>query len=152
LANFNPRTHKECDTKVILINRGGNHFDSRTHEECDLWKTFMLVRLTNFNPRTHEECDINQPFRPTATRVFQSTHSRGVRHFSCLSCGSRPYFNPRTHEECDLDQWTRHTTVLFISIHALTRSATNRQRGHIGQVQRFQSTHSRGVRRTRSSL
>ena len=57
----------------------------------------------------------------------------------------KSYFNPRTHEECDAD---RYLKVRFngISIHALTRSATNPNGSSTKSVQSFQSTHSRGVR------
>ena len=34
------------------------------------------------------------------------------------------YFNPRTHEECDVFKIRQIVVVLIISIHALTRSAT----------------------------
>ena len=55
----------------------------------------------DFNPRTHEECDFT--FEPVPNVLLD--------------------FNPRTHEECD----TASAIVCFacwISIHALTRSAT----------------------------
>ena len=101
-------------------------------------------------------------------KVFQSTHSRGVRLASVIassfifSC-----FNPRTHEECDgqyLCKWrysnnvsihalTRsatdygrfHQPVFLVSIHALTRSATSKALCVMLSLL-FQSTHSRGVR------
>ena len=57
----------------------------------------------DFNPRTHEECDLS-------TRITTS---------SCK------YFNPRTHEECDLPDCGPAAVFLQISIHALTRSATD---------------------------
>ena len=55
-----------------------------------------------FNPRTHEECDGLCYLSYTDRKGFQSTHSRGVRHYYTFAhvrlwvC-----FNPRTHEECD---------------------------------------------------
>ena len=69
------------------------------------------VRLTDlqdayfhasFNPRTHEECD------KTLKNIW-------------LVCSC---FNPRTHEECD-NRGIQHRTARRVSIHALTRSATN---------------------------
>ena len=57
---------------------------------------------------------------------FQSTHSRGVRLGSPKFCGSLiPDFNPRTHEECDSLSNALNALTCFISIHALTRSATS---------------------------
>ena len=79
-----------------------------------------------------------------------------------------PYFNPRTHEECDFCNRIGCKQLLFISIHALTRSATlpdhRRESRYLHFNPRtheecdelvpvksfmyslFQSTHSRGVR------
>ena len=34
-ADFNPRTHEECDAERILPGAEGYHFNPRTHEECD---------------------------------------------------------------------------------------------------------------------
>ena len=81
-------------------------------------------------------------------RIFQSTHSQGVRHCGYFSANlSMSYFYPRTHKECDgsvrekkeenklfqstHSQGVRHDLECClwererISIHALTRSATN---------------------------
>ena len=59
-------------------------------------------------------------------------------------------FNPRTHEECDI--FSSISSMIFcVSIHALTRSATV----YILMIMtdlRFQSTHSRGVRRAVTSV
>ena len=55
-------------------------------------------------------------------------------------------FNPRTHEECDLSVLPP-SGFGVISIHALTRSATRLLTSSIRLNPKFQSTHSRGVRR-----
>ena len=104
--------------------------------------------VLNFNPRTHGECDHSVYTDKRWSVVFQSTHSRGVRPQIINPTGSlASYFNPRTHGECDLLPWylggagikhfnprthgecdedTKKKTqqLLFISIHALTGSAT----------------------------
>ena len=97
---------------------------------------------------------------------FQSTHSRGVRLSTSFSMPPSRCFNPRTHEECDgtsqiphpynrvsIHALTRSATPVLasrwlswrVSIHALTRSATHSAK-RAGSMNRFQSTHSRGVR------
>ena len=65
-------------------------------------QTKKLKDHLNFNPRTHEECDLMKGKKATYLDVFQSTHSRGVRHVASLTVA----------QDCR------------ISIHALTRSAT----------------------------
>ena len=79
--------------------------------------------------------------------LFQSTHSRGVRLrknpvISLWNFG----FNPRTHEECDELGSILESTFIFVSIHALTRSATLFTLASVFFLFLFQSTHSRGVR------
>ncbi len=56
-------------------------------------------------------------------------------------------FNPRTHTECDRIRLILSSYALEISIHALTRSATSPMRKMKLIKQKFQSTHSHGVRR-----
>ena len=56
-------------------------------------------------------------------KMFQSTHSRGVRHSYGHHRYRCPCFNPRTHEECDGSS-NSFVNILCVSIHALTRSAT----------------------------
>ena len=60
------------------------------------------------------------------SRMFQSTHSRGVRLTGTNTATEQASFNPRTHEECD--KAVAHTLSNFLA---------------------FQSTHSRGVRPVR---
>ena len=79
-------------------------FNPRTHEECDLAQSFRYRLRDSFNPRTHEECDkfltasgqnkqvsIHALTKSATfsfndfigiTKMFQSTHSRRVRHAS----------------------------------------------------------------------
>ena len=83
-----------------------------------------LFSYEDFNPRTHEECDINDRIANLRSSQFQSTHSRGVRHFDNYAADDAE----------------------TISIHALTRSATG-GRDAVPSSRPFQSTHSRGVRR-----
>ena len=61
----------------------------------------MSHRWCYFNPRTHEECDRLLVKLVNRMLLFQSTHSRGVRHHSPNKHPPTRYFNPRTHEECD---------------------------------------------------
>jgi len=82
-----------------------------------------------FNPRTHKECDNNPIAEAVSSRLFQSTHSQGVRPELLNNRGFRAaisihaltrsatyqqpydppslrYFNPRTHKECDVPPLT----------------------------------------------
>ena len=64
-----------------------------------------------FNPRTHEECDWEY-------------------QFSYVGCFC---FNPRTHEECDEPEGAEYF-LNRVSIHALTRSATQPYNSNINHV------------------
>ena len=82
-----------------------------------------LLRHKRFNPRAHTERDVLFGL-PQKTKMFQSTRSHGAR----LPANNCQYglmcFNPRAHTE--RDRYARKVAVQFIvSIHALTRSATN---------------------------
>ncbi len=90
----------------------------------------MYLACPCFNPRTHEECDSVCHDVLATFIMFQSTHSRRVRHQhyllhlrlnvsihaltkSATGCIRTPSirngcFNPRTHEECDLAQSFRY--------------------------------------------
>src|SRR5699024_7798159 len=100
------------------------YFNPRTHEEGDDTAKLDIKLQNDFNPRTHEECDIINLQSSTGGGKFQSTHSRGVRHFSCCWCYGCWCIS--------IHALTRSATLaLFfyhklgdISIHALTRSAT----------------------------
>ena len=64
--------------------------------------SLQLVVFCSFNPRTHEECDAFLSFTCSLILQFQSTHSRRVRPRRCSD----------------------RFATLFVSIHALTKSAT----------------------------
>mgnify|MGYP006994664952 CR=1 FL=1 len=124
LAGFNPRTHEECDG--IDYNQIAATFQVSIHALTRSATPNLLPRLHqrhSFNPRTHEECD----------------------KFSSSFNGGRPSFNPRTHEECD-EYGPISISHCFVSIHALTRSATYWFINNKQPFKKFQSTHSRGVR------
>ncbi|EHO85548.1 hypothetical protein HMPREF0380_00880 [Eubacterium infirmum F0142] len=123
-----------------------NNFNPRTREECDKTLMQVLKSRRNFNPRTREECDNTVTLKSCVIAKFQSTHSRGVRHCTNLARnGIDINFNPRTREECDTCPISHLAHHLYISIHALARSATLLVRER--KLRKgFQSTHSRGVR------
>ena len=147
---FNPRTHEECDQRSRYDQPGAVHVSIHA-----LTRSATKELYTRFIPVE-----------------FQSTHSRGVRRSNSLFCCSIKFvsihaltrsatfhcrrnteegrsFNPRTHEECDSNIPAAHRFYL-VSIHALTRSATNGLAKVAEQYLKFQSTHSRGVRRNRT--
>ena len=102
-SNFNPRTHMECDGDSRgRTNDGTNHFNPRTHMECD---AKGLVEYFNL-------------------KLFQSTHSHGVRRSGKQS--EKGYITISIHALT----WSATPScflvyaVLAISIHALTWSAT----------------------------
>ena len=146
---FNPRTHGECNWSVLfsLILLFLISIHALTGSAM-LFAKVCLSEMMYFNPRTHGECDQVLLLQNFVQLWFQSTHSRGVRHQGLWSCkltrlisihaltGSATLyafvssvvffnFNPRTHGECDKDRQKKN-----------------------GAIYRFQSTHSRGVRRT----
>ena len=111
---------------------------------------YHVVFLTLcFNPRTHEGCD-GFNINANETLKFQSTHPRGVRLFAACEIGALEWFqstHPRgvrhthttTPEPTDPFQSTHPRGVrpivafslhseTYVSIHAPTRGATDRQR------------------------
>ena len=100
------------------------NFNPRTRIGCYTEKGRDLLAYCHFNPRTREGCDKASKIHTKPLKSFQSTHSRGVRR------------NPT---------WEDVTTKV-ISIHALTGSATYRQKLFGPWGHQFQSTHSQGVR------
>ena len=120
-------------------------FNPRTHEECDPTHRVSDIKALNFNPRTHEECDKKAPSQLRNCGIFQSTHSRGVRrqYRNCYADGPQISIHALTRSATELD-W-EEVQQLLISIHALTRSATATSK-RCALHERFQSTHSRGVR------
>ena len=107
----------------------------------------LLTRCTDFNPRTHEECDFLSLYGLVTSQSFQSTHSRGVRQHRLSFVGPLVRFQS-THSrgvrlrrddrlvlavvfQSTHSRGVRHCIAElyvfegFISIHALTRSATS---------------------------
>ena len=102
MSAFNPRTRVGCDSLSLL-------------------KRFVQVR--SFNPRTRVGCDCDVIFFTPAPMIlsihapawgatvalmlrlrdgiFQSTHPRGVRHWTMNLLSPRKAFNPRTRVGCD---------------------------------------------------
>ena len=110
--------------------------------------TFTMIgsetALFNFNPRTHVGCDLqickgslatlisihaptwgatSESKTPVLTKKFQSTHPRGVRHWTADISLSILNFNPRTHVGCDPEIYHKQKGC-GISIHAPTWGAT----------------------------
>ena len=124
-SHFNPRTHEECDCLFFLTASTPNliSIHALTRSATHSFRSRFRI-LSNFNPRTHEECDDYESTFFDFPDLFQSTHSRGVRlSLAFLHNAAFPNFNPRTHEECDAGA-TAFVKMGIISIHALTRSAT----------------------------
>ncbi len=189
---FNPRTRVECDASLSPQEKAGILFQS-THSRgvrryvCHNSFLLTLVSIhalawsatnsipttkaffTGFNPRTRVECDTQTLFFSPVFKMFQSTHSRGVRRTG-RTCQSKRHncFNPRTRVECDpfpdklrsrnlvsihALAWSatnkrrlKSTMVISVSIHALAWSATKVMCNLTSLPSLFQSTHSRGVR------
>ena len=173
IAYFNPRTPVGCDPATPMMPSRRSNFNPRTPVGCDS-RFFGDTRKTygNFNPRTPVGCDVAISFTNLRLRIsihapqwgatgqfflfqlfkrFQSTHPSGVRHGVCTNGSKREpisihapqwgatiwdcdtpefgyHFNPRTPVGCD---------------HA--------GRIHRHRMNRFQSTHPSGVRRSSGS-
>ena len=97
------------------------HALTRSATYCYVWTSVSRVY---FNPRTHEECDLGLFSRSTRFKIFQSTHSRGVRRRSRAPEDKKKVFQS-THSRGVRRQGSGKTmSLVAISIHALTRSAT----------------------------
>ena len=82
-SDFNSRTHVECDQMPKIFENDVTDFNSRTHVECDLLRRYLCIWACYFNSRTHVECDCSFCIPHPDRRIFQLTHSRGVRHLLC---------------------------------------------------------------------
>ena len=121
-------------------------FNSRTHVECDYLIDLNRVRAYNFNSRTHVECDVWQRNFSNVQKI--STHAltwsattapiRKSQHFLISTHALTWSATPAT---------TDAAAASTISTHALTWSATDNRKLRM-PFQRFQLTHSRGVRRS----
>ena len=84
----------------------------------------LLLLYRYFNPRTHEECDVFFDNQTTYNKIFQSTHSRGVR----------PSESPYLYGSSQFQ--STHSRGVRLPPGIITSALSG-----------FQSTHSRGVRR-----
>ena len=122
LPCFNPRTHEECDLKcsnkvvqsevsIHALTRSATSFIFIIHTYLRNVSIHALTRsatiiasISSSNPylvSIHALTRSATTYSTANHRLFQSTHSRGVRH---VFSGCIPFdisFNPRTHEECD---------------------------------------------------
>ncbi len=122
---FNSRTHKGCDSSLMLValyiaetisihapikdatnRRQGSqrlcyYFNSRTHKGCDKFLSILHIVQVNFNSRTHKGCDVLNMARRSDSRI--SIHAP-IKDATCpcvarwVSIGD---FNSRTHKGCD---------------------------------------------------
>ena len=101
-----------------------SHFNPRTHKECDINLQDTLLHLIYFNPRTHKECD-ELLYIPILKRLeFQSMHSQGVRQVAFLKTRQPPRISIHALTRSATDRHGHFHLFGVISIHALTRSAT----------------------------
>ena len=104
-------------------------FNPRTHEGCDVFCYFTKIYSLCFNPRTHEGCDSFTYLSQFLPISFNPRTHEGCDFCSPSRSLHRWSFNPRTHEGCD---------ILQASIQMV--------------IAKFQSTHPRGVRRSKLVL
>ena len=110
-----------------------------------LYDYSKISKLSDFNPRTHVGCDAPNFCALFHLLLFQSTHPRGVR--PAFSHEKMKLFHISIHAPT----WGATRSVASnrrfrgISIHAPTWGATLSPLAAT-EVERFQSTHPRGVR------
>ena len=103
MSDFNPRTHKECDTWFSSCPAASEkisiHALTKSATTVDITSSLLSC---NFNPRTHKECDSITCFLPDAKLII-SIHALTKSATSCTRpiCHKSKHFNPRTHKECD---------------------------------------------------
>ena len=148
--NFNPRTHKECDSKSSLVCAFMFYFNPRTHKECDQNYTIGLSHDLDISIHALTKSATSRLSKALA-RVIISIHAltksatTSKRDLCLLLFDFNPrthkecdnlfffkddictYFNPRTHKECDLKSLAISLSNTSISIHALTKSATRHE-------------------------
>ncbi len=123
---FNPCTHKEYNLIGYIIPKLVHYFNPRTHEECNRYIDGQPFPCLNISIHAlTRSATVHSDLVIKWLAKFQSMHSRGVQP----SVGSLPRmpaadFNPCTHEECNAKVVYLFCLLFFISIHALTRSAT----------------------------
>ena len=150
-------------------------FNPRTRVGCDSLVYSDASPLGRFNPRTRVGCDISQVLDCSQIRKV-SIHAPawGATRGACRVVSRQKRFNPRTRVGCDAATGDVHQTDGLVSIHAPAWGATYRgfsniffkcgfnPRTRVGCDRRatekhrscllFQSTHPRGVRRSRVCL
>ena len=152
-TDFNPRTHEECD----MFDKYNDYLPefisihALTRSATDVSLTYNAVEV-DFNPRTHEECDVEGGQAPEQTEPISIHALTRSATRKCKNDRTRAtYFNPRTHEECDSLQPLRgrfHSRYFNPRTH---EECDYCERGGERLYPKFQSTHSRGVRRRISS-
>ena len=78
----------------------------------------------DFNPRTHKECDKFLKSRLQAYLKFQSTHSQGVRPQIIIHNNDKLKISIHALTRSATQKMSDSYIEIVISIHALTRSAT----------------------------
>ena len=79
-------------------------------------------------------------------KAFQSTLPQGERLYCDTDSVKYIDFNPRSHKGSDLCKLLKHNGVMWISIHAPTRGATNLFTFPVPKLKAFQSTLPQGER------
>ena len=100
-VGFNPRTHEECDElllSIAVILSVSIH--ALTRSATSKSKFDYDAMCVSIHALTRSATHDSSNFVPF--RLFQSTHSRGVRPHTLVEVGLTCCFNPRTHEECDV--------------------------------------------------
>ena len=143
--SFNPRTHEECDEIMQEVSKKLSvSIHALTKSATKTWYDYNQGLIVSIHALTKSATLIEQQI--AEEQSFQSTHSRRVRlsaiqentnrlcfnprtHEECDLClahttNAHRSFNPRTHEECDTDGRIRKIQTGYVSIHALTKSAT----------------------------
>ena len=123
-SNFNPRTHKECDTWSPAVEDATTGFQSTPHKECDLSLFAFVARRTYFNPRTHKECDAKMHPHDYCNVLFQSTHSQRVRLLLPFAIVFITSISIHALTKSATAVVKENRELRRISIHALTKSAT----------------------------
>nr|DAM79705.1 MAG TPA: hypothetical protein [Caudoviricetes sp.] len=79
MEHFNPRTREGCDDIFGVSTDYLLDFNPRTREGCDEARLLVSTANADFNPRTREGCDPHCASIIPKSKLFQSTHPRGVR-------------------------------------------------------------------------
>ena len=167
--HFNPRTREGCDKANIPMLVMLGDFNPRTREGCDkstMPKSWTRRKFQSTHPRGvrlikffYESCgtyiSIHAPARGatphgvdvhSVRKNFNPRTREGCDVQSFYLYLNVQYFNPRTREGCDLEDLLDAAGIVWISIHAPARGATDIQYKKNMQGVEFQSTHPRGVR------